>query len=77
MDQWAERLVRSLAITGVELEMISKYVDDVNAALLAIQKGYEWREDQQGTKTLVWSNEREAVDMERANEGETDASRTM
>ena len=77
MDRWGSRLVRVMGAAGIEMDMISKYVEDVNTALRAIQKGYAWNKcnSPDGMKwRLEWSEERRDLDTEK---NETDAARTI
>ena len=74
MDRWAQDSKATLSRTKVEVYMLAKYVDDVNVAIGIIQKGWRWKESEQGRKKLEYSQEAMEEDTE---DGRTDIKRTM
>merc|ERR1712105_280870 len=45
MDRWAHNLTEALEMVGITLDMLAKYVDDVNMILPTIGRGIWWTEN--------------------------------
>ena len=66
MDVWADILSRILEDNDVILYMLAKYVDDIILVLSIMQKGFSLEKDREGGSwKLLWTEERERLDLER------------
>ena len=53
MDRWVTNLIKALDQVGITLDLLAKYVDDVNTVLPVIGRGLRWTEGWD----LMWSLE--------------------
>ena len=77
MDRWSQGFLELMKASNISLDMISKYVNDVNLALRAIARGYFWLRTRVGGKQglkLCWSESQQCTDDEK---DELDEKRTM
>ena len=67
MDRWADTFYDRLKKAGVEIYLLSKYVDDCNLATSLIKAGYSWHKTQVEGNTawrLIWTKKQESKDKE-------------